>query len=163
MIYRVCSRSTGSLQPGGGTFWTEEVHYTGTSWVEACIAYYAQEPHDFGGGPGNPARETIIEQMDPELASPESMPNMTKTSPEKPEVNPSVYVALALPKKVTAHLESGLHENMSQAAAAKLLASAIEASGAKAFLEGYFIQEDEGRPAQAWLYDFTGNLNPVSG
>lgn len=65
MIYRVYTRKTGSLQPCG-TFWRRTVLYCGTDLEDARIEYLRNEAEDYGGGYGNTARETIIEQHESE-------------------------------------------------------------------------------------------------
>ena len=66
MIYRVRTRSTGSVQPGETTWATDAVHYVGTDQDEARLHYHRHEPYDKGGGFGNAATETLFEQMDTE-------------------------------------------------------------------------------------------------
>jgi len=63
-IYRVIVKSTGSIQPIG-TYWKKECVYCGKDLQEAKIVYYTEEVSDFGGSFGNPARETIIQVIEP--------------------------------------------------------------------------------------------------
>lgn len=64
-IYRVITKTTGSLQPGGGgaTFWNREVIYCGTDRDEARVVYHTSTVEDFGGSYGNRCRETICEEI----------------------------------------------------------------------------------------------------
>lgn len=80
-IYRVRVRTTNSVQPGsGGTFWNSQVAYCGPSLRDARVAYLREEAGDYGGGYGNRARETLIEQFD---AEPDEIDDMTATTVEE--------------------------------------------------------------------------------
>ena len=63
-LYRVKVRDTGSLQPGGASFWTTSVLYCGNDIEEARRVYHNSEPADKSGGFGNYARETLFEKLD---------------------------------------------------------------------------------------------------
>ena len=68
-LYRISVRSTSSLQPGGGSFWTTAVLYCGYDRDEARREYHNSEPHDDNCSFGRPAREThcvVIEDAETE-------------------------------------------------------------------------------------------------
>ena len=65
-IYRVSVRSTGSVQPGCGSYWQSEVIYCGPSLRDARVAYLRSEAEDYWRGHGNAARETLIERHEAE-------------------------------------------------------------------------------------------------
>jgi len=81
-IYRVRTRSTGSVQPGETTWTTDAVHYVGTDVDEARIEFHRHEPHDFGGGYGSAARETVFEHMDPADLDDDDPGEMEFTDPD---------------------------------------------------------------------------------
>jgi hypothetical protein len=63
-IYRVRTRRTGSLQPGGSHWQTIAIHYVGESLTQARIEFHKHEPFDAGGGHGNSCVETLLECCD---------------------------------------------------------------------------------------------------
>lgn len=63
-LYRVMLRKTGSLQPGGSTFWNNEVLYCGYDLSEARRTYHGSHPCDRDGGYGNPVTTTQFKCID---------------------------------------------------------------------------------------------------
>ena len=59
LLYRVVRKTTGSVQPGGDTYWNREVLYCGYDRDEARRVYHESEPSDVWQGYGNRAVETV--------------------------------------------------------------------------------------------------------
>ena len=66
MIYRVLARTTDSLKPGSlrNTKWSYEFLYCGQDRQAARIVYHSSTPKDSGGCFHQPARITVIEEID---------------------------------------------------------------------------------------------------
>lgn len=65
MIYRVIVATCECIRPEGGSYWRKTVAYCGENRAQALIVYHTNEPADFSYGPGNRARDTTLEALDP--------------------------------------------------------------------------------------------------
>ena len=67
MLYRVTSRYTYSLQPGGSngeTVWEDDVKYCGYDRRAARRVYHASKPLDFFKGFGGSCLDTVVVQIE---------------------------------------------------------------------------------------------------
>ena len=60
-LYRILKKTTGSVQPGGDTFWNTTVLYCGYDLDEARRVYHESRPTDYWCGYGNRCQETTAQ------------------------------------------------------------------------------------------------------